>query len=129
VTLMAAGCASLPKKALLPVPPETVGAWKRATVDTPPESELAPEARSLKPTKWVRAVYTQRESAIVLTGYAMPTEASAFEAEQKHPKGSGTAVFRRGAVFASCSSQVEPTAAVLEFITQLEPAWLGAEKP
>jgi hypothetical protein len=127
--LLLSACASLPKKALLPVPPEQVGQWKRATMDTPAEPELAPEVRNLKPTKWVRSVFTRRESTIVLTGFAMPTEASAFEAEQRHPKGSGTVVFRQGAVFATCSSQTEPTAIVLEFVKELEPVWLGAQKP
>lgn len=126
LSLALAGCSGLPHRPLIPVPPASFEGWTRVGLETPPLDQ-APEAiRALKPAQWVRTSYKQKDSggSVLVEAFGMPTDASAFEAQQKWRNEPGTVSFRKGNVFSVCSSATETTQALILFSQKLETAWL-----
>jgi len=125
-SLALAGCGALPHRPLIPVPPAAFEGWARAGLDTP-SLDQAPEAiRALKPVQWVRTSYRNKDSrsSVLVEAFGMPTDSSAFEAQQKWHNEPGTVSFRHGNVFAVCSSPTETTQSLVAFSKKLETAWL-----
>ena len=128
-SLALAGCSGLPRRSLIPVPPESFGGWSRAGMETPPVDQ-APEAiRALKPVQWIRMSYRNpyAGSSVLVEAFGMPTDASAFEAQQKWRNEPGTVSFRKGNVFAVCSSPTDTTQSLIAFSKRLESAWLPSK--
>jgi hypothetical protein len=127
--LSLAGCSGLSRQASMPVPPDKLeGGWARTGLESPPLDQ-APEAlRSLKPTEWARVGYQRAwsGSVVLVDGYAMQSESSAFEAQQKWRNEPGTVAFRKGRVFVVLASSTESTQALVDFSKRLEREWLGA---
>lgn len=124
-----AGCSRLPERPLIPVPPATLeGGWQRVTLDTPPAAEAGEPLRALKPTQRVRATYRLNGVQIGVDAYAMPSQASAFEAQQKWRAQAGTLGFHNGNVFVVCSSESAGQAELIAFSRLLERTWPGAPR-
>lgn len=126
ISLALAGCGALPHRPLIPVAPAAFEVWTRTGLDTPPVDQ-APEAiRARKPEQWVRMSYTRSDSggSVLVEAFGMATDSSAFEAQQKWRNEPGTISFRRGNVFAVCSSPTETTQSLIDFSKKLETAWL-----
>jgi hypothetical protein len=126
VSLALAGCSGLPHRPLIPVPPASFENWVRAGLDTPPVDQAPESIRALKPVQWVRTSYknTYAGSSVLVEAFGMPTDSSAFEAQQKWRNEPGTVSFRKGNVFAVCSSPTETTQSLILFSQKLEIAWL-----
>lgn len=123
------GCSRLPERALIPVPPATLGAgWQRITMDTPPVAEAPEPLRALKPAQRVRASYRKDGITIGVEVYAMPSQASAFEAQQKWRNEDGTLAFQSGNLFSVCTAAGVEQAALIAFSRTLEEAWLGGRR-
>jgi hypothetical protein len=118
-----AACSRLPKRVLVPLPPETVGEWRRSAMETPDPSHAPAEAARLKPEQWIRAAYVSGQRSIGVAAFAFSTDASAFELQQRWNRGGGDVTFQRKSVFVVCSSQTEPAAALIEFVRLLEKTW------
>ncbi|MBI5280359.1 MAG: hypothetical protein HY858_01665 [Candidatus Solibacter usitatus] len=119
-----ASCGGLPRRALIPVPPETLdGGWKRIGLETPPLERAPEELRALKPRRWVRTSYTRPGAIVRVDFYAMGSQASAFEARQKWRNEPGAITLQEGNVLAVCSSETEPLKQLIEFARKLENAW------
>lgn len=130
IGLILAGCSALPRRPLIPVPPASFERWDRAGLDTPPVDQ-APEAiRALKPVQWVRTSYRNKDAgaSVLVEAFGMPTDSSAFEAQQKWRNEPGTVSFRKGNVFAVCSSPTETTQSLIAFSKKLETAWLPSSR-
>jgi hypothetical protein len=110
----------------IPEPPGTVEVgWDRIGMESPPV-EQSPEAiLSLNPRRRLRISYRNYVGTTLVEAFLMPSQASAFEAEQKWRKEPGSVAFHRGKLFVICSSPTEPTGSVLNFSRNLEKAWLG----
>ncbi len=118
----------MPHAPAVPVPPASFEGWTRAGLESPPLDQ-APEAiRALKPVQWLRASYKNRNSggSVLVEAFGLPTDASAFEAQQKWRNEPGTVSFRKGNVFAVCSSPTETTPSLITFSKQMESAWVPA---
>ena len=127
--LLLGACSRLPERALIPVPPSTLaGGWQRVTLDTPPAAAAPEPLEALKPAQRVRASYRLRGSTIFVDAYAMPSQASAFEAQQKWRNEAGALAFHRSNVFIVCASEGAEQAALSAFSKTLEEAWLGGRK-
>lgn len=118
-----AACSRLPKRVLVPVPPEQVGQWRRSAMETPDPAGAAPEAARLKPEQWVRAAYVNGQRSIGVSAFAFSNDASAFELQQRWNRGGGDVTYQSKSVFVVCSSPTEPTAALIEFVKLLEKTW------
>lgn len=126
LALTLAGCSRLPERALIPVPPSTLeGGWQRVTLDTPPAAEAPEPLRSLKPAQRVRASYRRNGIQIGVDAYALPSQASAFEAQQKWRNGGDSLGFQNGNVFVVCSSESAGQAGLVAFSRLLEQTWPG----
>lgn len=129
LALFLGGCSRLPERALIPVPPSTLaGGWQRVTLDTPPASEAPAVLQDLKPTQRVRASYRLNGINISVEAYAMPSQASAFEAQQKWRNETGRLAFHSGNLFVVCGSIGAEPAALIAFSRTLEEAWLGGRR-
>jgi hypothetical protein len=129
-SLALAGCSVLPRRPLVPVLPASFENWDRAGLDTPPVDQ-APEAiRALKPLQWVRASYRNKHSrgSVLVEAFGMPTDASAFEAQQKWRNEPGAVSFRNGNVFAVLSSPTETTQSLIALSKKLETEWLRSSQ-
>ena len=129
-SLALAGCSTLPRRPLIPVPPDGFENWARAGLDTPPVDQAPSAISVLKPVQWVRTSYKNRDShgSVLVEAFGMPTDSSAFEAQQKWRNEPGTVSFRKGNVFAVCSSPTETTQSLIAFSKKLEAAWLPSKQ-
>lgn len=129
LALAVCGCSRLPERALIPVPPATLdGGWQRVTLDTPAAVEAPEVLRSLKPAQRVRASYRKEGVMVGVDAYGMPSQASAFEAQQKWRNEAGSLAFQNGNVFVICSSAGAGQAGLIAFSKTLEEAWLGGRR-
>mgnify|MGYP000906775260 CR=1 FL=1 len=127
--LFLAACSHLPERALIPVPPVTLsGGWQRVTLDTPAAGEAPPVLRALKPSQRVRASYRGASITIGVDAYALPSQASAFEAQQQWRKEEGTLGFQSGNLFVVLSSQGAAQDRLIAFSRTLEEEWLGGRR-
>ena len=80
--------------------------------------------------QWVRTSYKNSYSggSVLVEAFGMPNDSSAFEAQQKWRNEPGTVSFRRGNVFAVCSSPTETTPSLISFSKILENAWLPSSR-
>jgi hypothetical protein len=124
--LCLAACGDSKAASDIPEPPGTVeSGWNRVGMEAPPV-EQSPEAiRTLNPRRRLRTSYRNYVGTALVEAFLMPSQASAFEAEQKWRKEPGSIAFHRGNLFVICSSPTEPTGSVLNFSRNLEKAWLG----
>lgn len=118
-----AACSRLPKRVLVPVPPEAVGDWRRSAMETPDPSGAPAEAARLKPEQWIRAAYVNGQRSIGVSAFAYSTDASAFELQQRWRRGGGDVTYQRKSVFVVCNSPTEPNASLIEFVKLLEKTW------
>lgn len=108
------------------------GPWKRAAYEAHEGTaglgtgfETAVELRA---RAWGRATYTRQGIEATVTSFLFPSEASAFEAQQKWPRGGKEITFYRGAYVAVCSSAVLPIPDMLDLASAMETAWLPRDK-
>jgi hypothetical protein len=126
LALCLAGCVDSKASAEIPEPPGTVATgWDRIGMESPP-LEQSPEAiLLLNPRQRLRVSYKNYVGTALVEAFLMPSQASAFEAEQKWRKEPGSVAFHHGKLFVVCSSPTEPLGSVLSFSRNLEKAWLG----
>ncbi|MBE0657243.1 MAG: hypothetical protein IH602_06105 [Bryobacteraceae bacterium] len=120
---VSAACSRLPKRVLVPVPPEAVGEWRRSAMETHDPAGAPPDAARLKPEQWVRAAYVNGQRSIGVSAFGFSSDASAFELQQRWNRGGGDVTYQRKSIFVVCNSPTEPTAALIEFIRMLEKSW------
>ena len=92
-------------------------------METPDAAGAPPDAARLKPEQWVRAAYVNRQRSIGVSAFAFSSDASAFELQQRWNRGGGDVTYQSKQVFVVCNSPTEPTAALIEFVRQLEKTW------
>ena len=122
----AAGCGLLPRKTLMPMPPESVDVWQRVALETPAPGEAPNPAAPLNPTQYVRAAYRASGRMIAVQAFSFPADASAFELLQKWPRQSGDVTFQNRNILVVCSAPTETAASVIAFARELEGAWFKA---
>ncbi len=123
VAAASAGCSRLPRKVLVPVPPDSVGEWRRAAMDTPDAAGAPAPAAALKPAQWIRASYANGQRLIGVSAFAFTTDASAFELQQKWNRGAGDATYQKKNVLVVCKSETEGVQELLAFVKRLESSW------
>jgi hypothetical protein len=129
LALAVCGCSRLPERALIPVPPARLdGGWQRVTLDTPAAAEAPAVPRLLKPAQRVRASYRKEGVTVGVDAYAMPSQASAFEAQQRWRNEAGSLAFQNGNLFVICASEGAGQPGLIAFSKLLEEAWLGGRR-
>lgn len=123
VAAVPAGCSRLPRKVLVPVPPERLGEWRRAAIETPEAAGAPPVAVALRPAQWIRASYANGQRLIGVSAYAFTTDASAFELQQKWNRGTGDVTYQKKNVLVVCNSETEGMRELLAFAKLLESSW------
>ncbi len=118
-----AGCSRLPRKVLVPVPPDSVGEWRRAAMDTPEPAGAPEPAAGLRPAQWIRATFANGQRLIGVSAFAFTTEAAAFELQQKWNRGSGDVTYQKKSVLVVCKSETEGVRELLAFVKRLESSW------
>lgn len=122
---MLCACAGKTQQALLPLPPASVAGWGSSGTEIP-ELDAAPQqARALGAKQWMKAGFERAGATIAVEAYAMPSETSAFEAQQKWRRGAGMTSFYKGKIFVTCASPEMEMNELLGFAEALEGAWLG----
>jgi hypothetical protein len=121
--LLAAGCDRLPKQVMVPVPPEKVGAWRRAAMDTPDIAGAPAAAAALKPGTWIRVSYAQGQKLVGVSLFGFTTDAAAFELQQKWDRSTGDVTFQRKATFVVCRSESLTSQELVAFVKEFEGAW------
>lgn len=125
------GCGGTREARLEPLPLKA-GPWTRTAYETHQGAAGLDEgfatAVQLGARAWGRGQYKREGVEVIVTSFVFPSEANAFEAQQKWPRGAKEMVFYRGAHFAVCSSTVLPISGMLEFAAALETAWLPRDK-
>jgi hypothetical protein len=125
------GCGGTREAQLEPLP-LNAGPWTRTAYEahqgTAGLGEGFETAAQLSARAWGRGKYTREGVEVTVTSFLFPSEANAFEAQQKWPRGLKEMAFYQGAHFAVCSSTVLPIPDMLEFAAALEIAWLPRDK-
>ncbi len=124
-----AACSRLPERPLIPVPPATLpGGWQRVAFDTPGLRDIPSDLAALKPAHRVRAAYRAGQVNAGVDAFALPSQASAFEAQQKWRPEPGAIAFQHGSLFLICRAEGLPTPELARFSQTLEDRWLGGRK-
>jgi hypothetical protein len=112
---------------MIPELPEMVaGEWKRIAMETP-ATDAAPEVlRTLGVRHWVRAAYIKPGERLSASVFAMPAQASAFEARPRWRNEQGSLAFDRDNLFVVLTA-AEGIPDLRKFSIALEQAW--SEKP
>jgi len=118
-------CTGVPRRALIPVPPERVGGWIRRGLETPAAADAPEPMRALKATAWVRAAYFRDSLGIEVSAFGFSSQGGAAEAQRRWPPRDGACAFVRGLVLVICTSEDAGTETVAEFGGALEASWFG----
>jgi len=118
-----AACSRLPRKPLVRVPPEGLGAWRRAAMATLDPVGAPEPAAGLRPVQWVQLAYSSGVRIIGVTAFAFTTDASAFELQQKWNRGTGDVTYRKNSIFVVCRSETESAQELAAFARRLEQEW------
>ncbi len=118
-------CSGVPRRALIPVPPERVGGWIRRGLETPAAADAPEPMRALEATAWVRAAYFRDSLGIEVSAFGFKSQGDAAEAQRRWPPRDGACVFVRGLVLVICTSEDAGTETVAQFAGALEAAWFG----
>lgn len=119
-------CAGVPRRALIPVPPERAGGWIRRGLETPDPARAPEPMRTLDATVWIRAAYFRDGLGIEVSAYGFKTQGDVAEARRRWPPRDGAYCFVRGLVLVICTSENADTETVTEFAAPLEAAWFGS---
>ena len=128
LALALCACQGLPRKLLIPVPPETVGAWVRRGLETPDVADAPEPMRSLRPKAWVRAGYFRNRMSVHVEAFGFDSTAGALESAQKWHSHEGAAVSLRGQIFLVYSSSDFDQDDLQETARVLEAAWFGSAR-
>lgn len=120
------------RDAILEPLPLNAGPWTRTAYEshqgTGGLGEGFETAVQLGARAWGRGKYTRQGVEATVTSFLFPSEANAFEAQQKWPRGAKEITFYRGTHFAVCSSAVLPIPDMLDLASAMETAWLPQDK-
>ncbi len=123
--LLLSACQEKTDPVLIPLPPTTVAGWGTTGTEVPDISAAPEQARSLGAKQWMRAGFERAGTRISVEAFAMPSETSAFEAQQKWRRGEGVTTFYKGSIFVICSAREMEMSELLGFAEALEGAWLS----
>jgi hypothetical protein len=120
-----AGCVAVPRRVLIPIPPERVGAWTRLGLETPAGS-AAPEAlRADAPSAWIRVAYFSGALGVQVNAYGFASDAAAAAAAAHNRLDPEDVQFQHAQVLVVCSSTTADRDTLAGFAQELEAQWLA----
>jgi len=128
MALALCACGGVPRRVLIPVPPETAGGWVRRGLETLDVVDSPEPMRSLRPTAWVRAGYFRERVSVQVEAFGFGSPAGALESARKWHSYEGAVVSLRGPIFLVYSSSNIDRDDMLEFSRTLEAAWFGSAR-
>jgi hypothetical protein len=128
MALALCACQSMPRKLLIPLPPDTTGEWVRHGLETPDLAGAPEPMHSLQPKAWVRAGYFRERTSVQVEAFGFDSTAGALESAQKWHSYEGAVVSLRGQVFLVFSSSSIDHDDLQEFARTLEAAWFGSAR-
>ena len=125
IALTLCGCQFVSRRVLVPVPPETAGAWVRRGLETANPADAPEPMRTLRPEAWVRATYYHEREAIEVNAYGFKSSAQALESAQKWQASERAVVSLRGSIFIVYSSLDANRDELRTFMRGMEEGWFG----
>jgi hypothetical protein len=130
LALLLTACLGVPKRALIPIPPERAGAWTRLGLETLAPGEAPEPLRAAAPTAWIRAAYFREGLGVQVNVYGFdraPALRSAIEAIERE-QDEEAVHFERPSMLVVCTSESADRDTLEIFARELEAAWLPARR-